>query len=194
MASATLQRAPALPTRIQVALVGLLLVLAGARLGADRRSHGGMDAGPGTDLGGLGWFVGIWVTMMAAMMLPSITPMVVAHARSGPGRRARPRSGRRVFVAGYLRGVGCRWTARLRDRRRRARAGSGRARLGRAGALRRGRSDPRGALYQLSPLKDGCLRQCRSPKMLLGTGAPVTSGRCGWGSSTAGSASAAAGR
>jgi hypothetical protein len=30
----------------------------------------GMDAGPGTDLGGLGWFLGLWVTMMAAMMLP----------------------------------------------------------------------------------------------------------------------------
>jgi predicted metal-binding membrane protein len=31
----------------------------------------GMDEGPGTDLGGLGWYVGIWVTMTAAMMLPS---------------------------------------------------------------------------------------------------------------------------
>src|SRR5438477_582058 len=29
----------------------------------------GMDAGPGTDLGGLGWYVGIWVTMMAALMV-----------------------------------------------------------------------------------------------------------------------------
>ena len=26
----------------------------------------GMDAGPGTDLGGLGWYLGIWVTMTAA--------------------------------------------------------------------------------------------------------------------------------
>ena len=25
----------------------------------------GMDAGPGTALGGLGWYLGIWVTMMA---------------------------------------------------------------------------------------------------------------------------------
>ena len=41
----------------------------------------GMDAGPGTDLGGLGWFLGIWVTMMAAMMLPSVAPMVLAFAR-----------------------------------------------------------------------------------------------------------------
>ncbi len=35
-----------------------------------QRMHG-MDAGPGTDLGAFGWFIGIWVTMMAAMMLPS---------------------------------------------------------------------------------------------------------------------------
>jgi hypothetical protein len=31
----------------------------------------GMDAGPGTDLGTLGWFTGVWAVMMAAMMLPS---------------------------------------------------------------------------------------------------------------------------
>jgi hypothetical protein len=30
----------------------------------------GMDDGPGTDLGGLGWFLGIWIPMTAAMMLP----------------------------------------------------------------------------------------------------------------------------
>ena len=30
----------------------------------------GMDGGPGTDLGTLGWFTGSWVVMMAAMMLP----------------------------------------------------------------------------------------------------------------------------
>ena len=30
----------------------------------------GMDAGPGTDLGALSWYLGIWVTMTAAMMLP----------------------------------------------------------------------------------------------------------------------------
>src|SRR5439155_6180090 len=41
----------------------------------------GMDDGPGTDLGGLGWYVGIWVTMMAAMMLPSVAPMVLLFAR-----------------------------------------------------------------------------------------------------------------
>src|SRR5213075_1653058 len=61
----------------------------------------GMDAGPGTDLGGLGWFLGIWLTMTAAMMLPSSAPMVLAYARSS----GRPRTG--SFVAGYV----VAWTA-----------------------------------------------------------------------------------
>src|SRR5204863_213458 len=41
----------------------------------------GMDAGPGTDLGGLGWYLGIWVTMTAAMMLPSAAPAARHVAR-----------------------------------------------------------------------------------------------------------------
>jgi predicted metal-binding membrane protein len=56
----------------------------------------GMDAGPGTDLGGLGWYLGIWVTMTAAMMLPSAVPAAGHLARLA--RRSRPV----LFVAGYL--------------------------------------------------------------------------------------------
>lgn len=56
----------------------------------------GMDAGPGTDLGGLGWFVGIWVTMTAAMMLPSAAPVAVHVTRFA---RRVPTA---LFVAGYL--------------------------------------------------------------------------------------------
>lgn len=56
----------------------------------------GMDAGPGTDLGGLGWYLGIWVTMTAAMMLPTAVPAArrvarVAHRVPTP-----------LFAAGYL--------------------------------------------------------------------------------------------
>src|SRR5271170_6281540 len=43
----------------------------------------GMDMGPGTDLGGFGWFIVVWATMMAAMMLPSLVPIVLGYARSG---------------------------------------------------------------------------------------------------------------
>jgi predicted metal-binding membrane protein len=56
----------------------------------------GMDEGPGTDLGGLGWYLGIWVTMTAAMMLPSAvlaTRHVARLARRAPTV---------LFAAGYL--------------------------------------------------------------------------------------------
>jgi predicted metal-binding membrane protein len=56
----------------------------------------GMDAGPGTDLGGLGWYLGIWVTMTAAMMLPSEAPAALLVARL---RRGLPTL---LFLAGYL--------------------------------------------------------------------------------------------
>jgi predicted metal-binding membrane protein len=56
----------------------------------------GMDAGPGTDLGGLWWNLGIWVTMTAAMMLPSAAP--AARQVAGLARRLPTL----LFVAGYL--------------------------------------------------------------------------------------------
>src|SRR5687767_2321254 len=64
----------------------------------------GMDAGPGTHLGGFGWYLGIWVTMMAAMMLPSVAPMVLVFSRISQERSRRGRAyvPTWVFVAGYL--------------------------------------------------------------------------------------------
>ena len=56
----------------------------------------GMDAGPGTALGGLGWYLGIWVTMTAAMMLPSAAPAARHIARTA---RRMPVL---LFAAGYL--------------------------------------------------------------------------------------------
>ena len=49
----------------------LLVALAGGCWAVTVERMRGMDMGPGTDLGGLGWFAVAWVTMMAAMMLPS---------------------------------------------------------------------------------------------------------------------------
>src|SRR3954452_25315099 len=63
----------------------------------------GMDMGPGTDLGGLGWFAVVWVTMMAAMMLPSLVPMAQAHVAAGRrAAAARPTAGATAFAVGYL--------------------------------------------------------------------------------------------
>src|SRR5215216_1631831 len=67
--------------RARRGLIGLLFAL--AALGwwwtADRMQ--GMDEGPGTPPGALGWFIGVWVVMMAAMMFPSVSPTVALHAR-----------------------------------------------------------------------------------------------------------------
>jgi len=55
----------------------------------------GMDAGPGTDLGAFGWFIGTWVTMMAAMMLPSTAAVVALFSRFRGGAHTS------LFVVGY---------------------------------------------------------------------------------------------
>ena len=41
----------------------------------------GMDDGPWTGLGAFGWFLGVWVVMMAAMMFPSVAPTVALYSR-----------------------------------------------------------------------------------------------------------------
>ena len=56
----------------------------------------GMDAGPGIDLGGLGWYLGVWVTTTAAMMLPSAVPAARHVARLACGMPTL------LFTAGYL--------------------------------------------------------------------------------------------
>jgi predicted metal-binding membrane protein len=119
----------------------------------------GMDAGPGTDLGGLGWFLGIWATMMAAMMLPSAVPTVllVSHVRRG---KVAPVP---IFVVGYL----AVWTAvgiaAYGIYRAFAAAGAGWLAWDQAGPYVAGAALGAAGLYQLTPLKDVCLRHCRSP-------------------------------
>src|SRR5919197_5291828 len=100
MTGLTARRIPVAPFLLAAALVAWLVTIERMR---------GMDAGPGTDLGGLGWYLGIWVTMMAAMMLPSVAPMVLTFAQVS---RQRARRGRGhvptgIFLAGYL----AAWTA-----------------------------------------------------------------------------------
>ena len=126
----------------------------------------GMDGGPGTDLGGLGWFTGIWVTMMAAMMLPSVAPMVLTYSRIARHRAAT--GGRRlaapwIFVAGYL----LVWTAyglaAYGLYRIIAAVDGGVLDWDRAGPWVAGGALVGAGLYQLTPLKEVCLRHCRTP-------------------------------
>ncbi len=58
----------------------------------------GMDDGPWTGLGTFGWFLGVWVVMMAAMMFPSVAPTVALYARMSGKSRLLPVA----FTAGYL--------------------------------------------------------------------------------------------
>ena len=126
----------------------------------------GMDAGPGTDLGQLGWFIGMWVTMMAAMMLPSAAPMVmfverVSRGRDGGRRRGVERAV--VFAAGYL----AVWSAfgLVAYGSYRLLAGSDLSLLhwDRGGRWVAGAVVAGAGVYQLTPLKRICLRHCRSP-------------------------------
>ncbi|MGH2951258.1 MAG: DUF2182 domain-containing protein [Solirubrobacterales bacterium] len=181
MESTALPRAPTLTLRLQLALIGLLLLGAALAWALTDGRMQGMDAGPGTDLGGLGWFVGIWVVMMAAMMFPSIAPMVLMYERIQEGKRERgqptPVGATAIFVSGYLvawaaaglLGYGIFEAGRSLDLAFLAWDGGGRYVA--TGVI------VAAAVYQLTPLKDVCLRKCRSPFMfLLGAWKPERSG------------------
>ena len=83
--------------RLRLGLVALLVALAVAAWWWTAREMRGMDGGPWTSLGGLGWFVGVWVVMMAAMMFPSVAPTVALYARMTQKRSPVPGL---VFVGG----------------------------------------------------------------------------------------------
>ena len=171
MESAALRRAPPLPGALQLGLIFALLLLAAVAWAVTGDRMAGMDAGPGTDPGTLGFWVTAWVVMMAAMMFPSIAPLVVMHARIEEGKR---RDGKTVeagstalFVCGYL----LTWTAA-------GVVGYAVIEVGRALSLDFLSWDAAGpyvaggviaaaAVYQLTPLKEVCLRHCRNPMMFL---------------------------
>jgi predicted metal-binding membrane protein len=54
------------------------------------RQMNGMDMGVATRLGSFASFAAVWVSMMAAMMLPGAVPAVVRGARASGGVRAVP--------------------------------------------------------------------------------------------------------
>ena len=162
---------PRLPARSggrSVAAALLAGTLAAWLVTVDRMD--GMGSGPGTNLGQLGWFVGVWATMMAAMMLPSAAPMVmlverVSRDRDGGRRRGVERAV--VFVAGYLAvwagfGLVAYGVYRLL-------AGADLSILHWDGGGRwvAGAVVAAAGVYQLTPLKRICLRHCRSPLHFL---------------------------
>lgn len=146
--------------RARLGLVAALVGLAGVAWWWTARQMQGMDAGPWTALGTAGWFVGVWIVMMAAMMLPSVAPTIALYSRM---TRQRFPLSPLLFASGYL----ITW------------AGAGLvafaigAALGaisgdlfawdRAGRWTAGATLLVAAAYELTPLKDACLGKCRSP-------------------------------
>jgi predicted metal-binding membrane protein len=169
--SATLRRAPQLPETIRVGLIGALFALAAiAWLVTDRRMAG-MDMGPGTGPGTLGFWLTAWVVMMAAMMFPSIAPMVLMYVRIQRGNRSNgreaPFGGTAAFVGGYLLAwalVGVAGYAVLRAGHE---LSPGFLAWESGGRYVAGGVIVAAAIYQLTPLKDVCLRKCRSPFAFL---------------------------
>jgi predicted metal-binding membrane protein len=146
--------------RVRLGLVTALFAVAGVGWWWTVRQMRGMDEGSWTSLGTLGWFLGIWVVMMAAMMFPSVAPTVALYSRM---TRQRSPLSPLLFAAGYL----ATW------------AGAGLVAFALAAIVGRVSGDGLAwddggrwvagvtllvaAGYELSPLKDVCLGRCRSP-------------------------------
>jgi predicted metal-binding membrane protein len=170
---ATVARPAALPDLIRFGLIAALLMLAALAWALTDQRMAGMDAGPNTDPGELGFFVTVWVVMMAAMMFPSIAPMVLMHVRMQEGKRERGQpvvvGATTLFVGGYL----VAWSGA-------GLLGYALFQLGDAisgdlfswdsgGPYLAGGVIVAASIYQLTPLKNACLRKCRNPFMFLMT-------------------------
>lgn len=147
--------------------MAVLLLLAAASWIFTSTQLAGMDMGSWTEPGPLGFFTLTWVVMLAAMMFPSVAPMVVAYHRI---QRHRRQTGRyalawstAVFVAGYLIswttfGLGAYslhlWVAWLAPG---VFAPDQGGRYVAAGIIMLA------AVYQLTPAKNVSLMKCRSP-------------------------------
>lgn len=176
----TRQRRPAArPAPHEIVFVGVLIVIsaiawlavhhlatpdmrAGILTGGARPGHSG-DGMPAMRMDhsmSAGLFLGTWFVMMAAMMLPAVTPVIVRIDRL-LRRRGRARTTAYLLTAGYL----VVWAAAgvaaygLFTALQSTVAAGGSPAAVRAGAA----VLVFAGAYQLTPLKRACLRQCRSP-------------------------------
>ncbi len=146
--------------RVRLGLVAALFAVAALGWYWTVHEMRGMDAGPWTSLGNVGWFLGVWVVMMAAMMFPSVAPTIALYTRI---TKERSPLSPWVFAGGYL----LVWAA----------AGLVAFLLGRvlvaifgdalawdnAGRALAATTLFVAAAYELTPLKNVCLAKCRSP-------------------------------
>jgi predicted metal-binding membrane protein len=157
------QWSPITAMRAEPGTVTALLGAAGLAWWSTADRMAGMDAGPGTALGTLSWFTGLWAVMMAAMMLPSLAPTAAVYAalvRREPSRVL-------LFAGGYLlvwsaAGVLAYGLFELgKSLFAEALAWHGGGRWLAAAVL------AFAALYQLTPFKRAFLTRCRSPLPFL---------------------------
>jgi predicted metal-binding membrane protein len=153
--------------RARVGLIALLFALAGVGWWWTAGQMQDMDGGPWTELGTLGWFLGVWLVMMAAMMFPSVAPTVALYSKLRNSRRL---GAPLVFTSGYLLVWGAVGLFAF------LLAWVGSALFGdvlawdRSGRWIAGVTLLVAATYELTPLKDVCLGKCRSPLgFLLGS-------------------------
>lgn len=154
----SLTRVPPLPRQVSFTIIGALLICAAAAWLITVQQSASMGMG-GMAMMSAGLFLVTWLVMMVAMMFPSVAPMVLAYAGI-----TRTRGEGVVPVAAFVFGYIVVWTA----------AGlvplsvlqafnqmwlptpSWLPRVGGAVIVLAG-------VYQFTPLKNACLRSCRSP-------------------------------
>lgn len=157
--------------RAQVALLGTLLVLAVIGWAVTNDRMGGMASGPDMELGSFGFYVGVWVVMMGAMMFPSVAPTVLIYDRLRAGHRERGKGAGReataLFVVGYLSVWSAAGIAAYGLIRAVAAADPAFLAWDEAGQYVAGGVIVTAAIYQVTPLKQACLVKCRSPLMFL---------------------------
>ena len=133
------------------AALTVTLGLAAASWVVALRQMDGMDMGVATRLGSFAFFVGLWVSMMAAMMLPGAVPAVLRRARASGRVRAVP-----LFVGSYLAVwalVGVAVYALYRPH----------------GSVAAGVAAIAAGAYELTPLKQHFRRRCRAERPALGS-------------------------
>jgi predicted metal-binding membrane protein len=152
--------------REQTMLAVFLIALAAVCWWITDRRMDGMAMGPTIQLGGLGFYTGVWVVMMAAMMFPSVWPTVGMYDRIRAARSV-PRAGTALVVGGYLASWAA-WGLLAFGTIRLAHAlfgdflpWDGAGRWVAAGVVLAA------AVYQLTPLKNACLTRCRGPVMFV---------------------------
>jgi len=151
----------ALPHPIATAIIAALFGCAAVAWLVLAQQAASMAAMGGMAMVDAGLFLVTWVVMMVAMMFPAVAPMVLTHA--GVVRsRGEGTMGTVAFIVGYLVVV---WTAaglvplgviQLLGSSIAAPVDGWLPRLGGAIVVLAG-------AYQLTPLKNACLRACRSP-------------------------------